>query len=151
MAWGESEKQGGRWYGVFWLAPGALPRFHLPWDRWVELEICQIDHDFKNLGVCIKCYQCSSTEDRRGTPDGVWSKDPYSQDRSVCPLTSSSPSLKTSLLMNVCGSSVIVHPIINKTNQVWRQLWCVLPFPKGEKHPGWVQQWREPHPRYYED
>jgi len=32
-------------------------------------------------GVGIKCYQCSSTEDRRGTPDGVWSKDPYSQDR----------------------------------------------------------------------
>ena len=38
-----------------------------------------------NLGSCIKCYQCSSTEDRRGTPDGVWSKDPYSQDRSVSP------------------------------------------------------------------
>ena len=35
VAWGESEKQGGRWYGVFWLAPGALPRFHLPWHRWV--------------------------------------------------------------------------------------------------------------------
>ena len=35
------------------------------------------------IGACIKCYQCSSTEDRRGTPDGVWSKDPYSQDRLV--------------------------------------------------------------------
>merc|ERR1711990_394399 len=36
---------------------------------------------FLGTGGCIKCYQCSSTEDRRGTPDGVWAKDPYSQDR----------------------------------------------------------------------
>merc|ERR1711997_1414930 len=33
------------------------------------------------IGWSIKCYQCSSTEDRLAKPDGVWPKDPYSQDR----------------------------------------------------------------------
>merc|ERR1711868_245600 len=32
------------------------------------------------LGKCIKCFQCSSTEDQR-KPTGVWSLDQYTQDR----------------------------------------------------------------------
>ena len=31
-------------------------------------------------GVCIKCYQCASTEDQQ-KPTGIWSKDKFSQDR----------------------------------------------------------------------
>ena len=37
----------------------------------------------KNLtfsGECIKCFQCSSTEDQR-KPTGVWSEDHYTQNR----------------------------------------------------------------------
>merc|ERR1712141_197609 len=32
------------------------------------------------LGKCIKCFQCSSTEDQR-KPTGVWSEDQYTQNR----------------------------------------------------------------------
>ncbi len=31
-------------------------------------------------GECIKCFQCSSTEDQR-KPTGVWSEDHYTQNR----------------------------------------------------------------------
>ena len=31
-------------------------------------------------GDCIKCFQCSSTEDQR-KPTGVWSEDHYTQNR----------------------------------------------------------------------
>ena len=32
------------------------------------------------IGECIKCFQCSSTEDQR-KPTGVWSEDHYTQNR----------------------------------------------------------------------
>ena len=32
------------------------------------------------IGQCIKCFQCSSTEDQR-KPTGVWSEDHYTQNR----------------------------------------------------------------------
>lgn len=32
------------------------------------------------IGLAIKCYQCSSTEDQR-QPTGVWSEDQYTQNR----------------------------------------------------------------------
>ncbi len=35
---------------------------------------------FPFLGKCIKCFQCSSTEDQR-KPTGVWSEDHYTQNR----------------------------------------------------------------------
>ena len=37
---------------------------------------------FLPYGDCIKCFQCSSTEDQR-KPTGVWSEDHYTQNRDV--------------------------------------------------------------------
>ena len=52
------------------------------------LEILALRFECHNLsylfsiatGSCIKCFQCSSTEDQR-KPTGVWSLDQYTQNR----------------------------------------------------------------------
>ena len=133
----------------WWAAPGPLPWFNLPWDGWVDIcQKCLIYHVFKHRSL----HQVLPVQLDRGS---AWNSRRCLVERSLLAGQVRLPIfifVTTKLCDSALSQQTAVFPVMNRAyndhdpngaddpDQVRRQLRGVLPFSKGEKHPGRVQQ-----------